>query len=272
MEEHAKVCFITAIYGKYEKTCKPFVNQTVKTDFICFTDDPTMVSNGWILDTYPYHLTNKHPTYDNLHRYTNSLVKNRHSFNIAKYYKQAFQAIPRMKAYEIVIWVDGTVEINNEFVSEWLMKHIKKHKIIGWNHERRGGILKREVMGSGDIRYKSTRWNDQDQPYQDVDAQYEYYLKKGYDEELFKKLEDPNPLKGVWITCFVAFANQDKDVKRFLNRWYLQTLKFTTQDQIGFSYVCQLLNLIPYTLPDLEIKGEFPHYETDFYIKHPHGM
>ena len=34
-----KICFITAIYGNYEASCKKFVEQSIKTDFICFTDN-----------------------------------------------------------------------------------------------------------------------------------------------------------------------------------------------------------------------------------------
>ena len=55
----AKICFITAIYGNYEASCKKFAKQTVDTDFICFTNNPNMVSNGWLIDTTPYHLENK---------------------------------------------------------------------------------------------------------------------------------------------------------------------------------------------------------------------
>jgi len=266
-----KICFITAIYGNYEKTCKPFVKQTVKTDFICFTDNHGIESNGWILDTRPYHYMCLHPVYDNQNRYINSLKNNKHSFNIAKYYKQAFQNIPRLKQYDIIIWVDGTIEITNAKTSAWLIEKMKTEKIIGWNHEFRNGVLKEEALASIDIRYSSMHWNEQDQPKQDVMRQYNEYIKKGYDEEYFKKYNDPNPNKGVWITCFVAFLNKDPEVTRFLNRWYLQTLKYTTQDQVGFSYICQTLNLIPYTLPDDEIKGDKPHYFTDFYNKIAHG-
>ena len=41
-----KVCYITAIYGKYERSCKVFAKQTVESDFICFTDDPNITSNA----------------------------------------------------------------------------------------------------------------------------------------------------------------------------------------------------------------------------------
>jgi hypothetical protein len=70
----------------------------------------------------------------------------------------------------------------------------------------------------------------------------------------------------------VAFANKDIEVTQFLDLWYLQTLKYTTQDQIGFPYVVYKTNLIPYTLPNKEIVGEFPAKNTKFYIKHDHGI
>ena len=38
----SKVCFITAIYGGYEQTCKKFVKQSIDTDFICFTDSTSI--------------------------------------------------------------------------------------------------------------------------------------------------------------------------------------------------------------------------------------
>jgi hypothetical protein len=265
-----KICFITAIYGNYEKTCKPFAKQTIKADFICFTDNPEIESNGWELDTTPYHYMYLHPVYDNMYRYKNSLNNNKHSFNIAKYYKQAFQNIPRLKKYDVVVWLDGTIEITDSKTSAWIINKMKTEKIILWNHEYRGGVLKREALASTDIRYASLYWNNQDQPYQDVIGQYEYYVSKGYNEQYFKT-KDPNTNKGVWVTCFVAFSNKDRDVSRFLNEWYLQTLKYTTQDQFGFSYICQSLGIIPYTLPDAEIKSNRPHTKTEFYIKNDHG-
>lgn len=39
----SKICFITAIYGSYEASCKRPVEQTVAADFICFTDNPTIM-------------------------------------------------------------------------------------------------------------------------------------------------------------------------------------------------------------------------------------
>ena len=128
-----------------------------------------------------------------------------------------------------------------------------------------------EVKASHFDRYTSIYWNNQSQPYQNVDQQYKSYLDDGYTDLFFKKIKSHTPHMGVWITCFVAFLYKDKDVKSFLDLWYLQTLKYTTQDQIGFPYVCQKTNIIPFTLPNNEISGNCPHNKTMFYIKHTHG-
>ena len=69
----SKICFITAIFGGYEMSCKKFVNQTIETDFICFTDNNNIINNGWTIDTTPYHLINKSKIDDDT--FINSLCK-----------------------------------------------------------------------------------------------------------------------------------------------------------------------------------------------------
>jgi hypothetical protein len=266
----AKICFITAIYGNYETSCKRFVEQTIATDFLCFTDNQNIISNGWIINTTPYHLINKNIFDDGT--YINSLSNNQHTFNIAKYYKQSFKNIPILKKYDIIIWLDGTLEIIYDKVSEYILNNIYDYKIIGWHHEYRKGLLINEVEASNFYRYNSTFWNDQYQPYQDVNAQFKSYINQQYSDKYFKDINHHSEHFGVWITCFVAFLNHDENVNDFLNLWYLQTLKYTTQDQIGFPYVCKTTELIPLTLPNNEITGDNPHDRTMFYIKHNHGL
>jgi hypothetical protein len=267
-DNDTKICFITAIFGNYELSCKKFIEQTIPTDFICFTDNNDIINNGWKIDTTPYHLINKSKL-DN-DEYVNSISNNKHTFNIAKYYKQSFQSIPILEKYDVIVWLDGTIEIIYDKTSEYILENIYEKKIIAWHHESRNGILKNEVDASNFERYTSTFWNGQEQPYQDINNQYNEYVKDGYTDLFYKNLNSHTEHMGVWITCFVAFLNIDNDVKKFLDLWYLQTLKYTTQDQVSFSYVCQKTNLIPFTLPNNTIFGE-PHTKTMFYIKHNHN-
>ena len=40
MNKDKKVAFITAIYGDYESSCRPHIQQTIPADFICFATIP----------------------------------------------------------------------------------------------------------------------------------------------------------------------------------------------------------------------------------------
>jgi len=279
----AKVAFITSILGGYESICRPFAQQTVDTDFICFTDNPNIESNGWIVDTNPYHDTHPSPLDNGL--YVNSMHKkgrleelnNRHTFNIAKYYKQAWNNIPRLKDYDVVIWIDGSIEIIASNVSEYMLELCPKYDIVSWHHELRGGVLFHEAFVCYLPKYHNLNYLGQKQPYQDVMKQYHDYLLDGYDENYFnnyprKEGRGRGDHFGIWITCFVAFNNKNPEIKDFLDRWYLQTLKYTTQDQVGFPKVVQDTNIVPYTLPDLIFPGDDPHESTSMFIKHNHAM
>lgn len=278
-----KVAVITAIYGGYEKTCKPYVQQTVGTDFICFTDDTNLKSDLWEIDTTPYHLIYRNPI--DTGYYINSINKipalkqydNAHSFNVAKYYKQSWHMIPRLKNYDLVIWVDGSIELLSPIVSEYMSTLCSQYGIVSWHHDWRGGNLIWEVEASFLPRYHSRDYLGQKQPYQDVVRQYHSYIEEGFQDGFFR---DKYPRKegrgrgdhfGVWVTGFVAFDARSEAVKKFLNLWYLQTLKYTTQDQVGFVKAVWETFLVPYTLPDGILKGDHPHYETDAFKVHKHG-
>jgi hypothetical protein len=265
----AKVCYITAIYGSYEICTKVHAEQTVKADFICFTNNKNLVANNWIVDYTPYHILYKSEIDDN--NYNNSLTNNTHNFNVAKYYKQQFYRIPRLKQYDIIIWLDGTIEIYNSEATAILAKKMESEKIITFEHKFCYGRLECEMQLSLEQpdKYTSTFWLGQSQPIQDVNKQYQDYLQDGYDEDYFKR-QDPTRIHlGVYVTCVLAFHNNE-ETRNFLDYWYLQTLKYTTNDQIGFPYVAQKLNIIPRALPDADIKGDY--VTSDIHRKWYHGL
>jgi len=244
------VCYITAIYGGYEKSCKRFAHQTIKSDFICFTDNSSILSNGWTIDTHPYHLTHPSPL-DDANKHVNSLKNNNHTFNIGKYYKQAFKNIPRLSKYDVIIWIDGSIEITKPKASYELATIVKKQEFVSVTHHERKGKLFNELNASFYDKYTSPNWLEQSQPIQNLTRQYEEYIRDGYDEEFFIK-NFPN-LKnyGVWVTCLVAYDNRSESIKKFLDLWYLQSLNYTTQDQISFSYVVQKLKLYPKSIDEI---------------------
>jgi len=92
-----------------------YMKQTAPTDFICFTDNPYLIPNGWIIDTTPYHNTD---------------------IDVMKYYKQSFQRIPRLDKYEIIVWIDDAVEIIYNQTSEYLLHNVPHRQII-WDEQSR---------------------------------------------------------------------------------------------------------------------------------------
>ena len=265
--------------------------QSVPTDFVCFTDGgSSIVSNGWIIDDTPYHDLFPSPLDEAVstpgeeddedserrrRQRPNSLRRNRHSFNKAKYYKQAARNIPWLSQYDIVLWIDGTLSVHNEDLSYWLLSPgvVDIHGIVTWSNPREGGGLIDEVRSSDFYRYTSVKWNGQEQPYQDVFRQYDIYVRDGYDESYWKSEQSRFPKNyGVFSTCFVAYDNRRTDVKSFMDLWYMQTLTYTTQDQISFSYVVQKTGLMPLALPSKEHIVRGAVINNNFFIKFEHGQ
>ncbi len=294
-----RVAVITAIFGSYEKSCKPFVRQTVSTDFYCFTDnddivrngqrrngDRRKVRNGWIIDTTPYHLRDlEYDIEQNLTSQTNSYHNNMHPFNIAKYYKTNFHHIEVLRGYDVVIWIDGTVRIVNPEMSKKVLDVLLYQNETMMVFElARNQSIEIEAKASMNVnKYVATEWLGHPQPIQNVSRQYEIYVNNyGYRNTYWKEYLERKSVEtgsldlldrnqyGVWCTCFVAFNMKKKDTFSFLDLWHNQIRSFTTQDQVSFPFVVQQLGIHPYSLPQGEIYGNYDM--NSFFIKLNHGL
>ena len=258
-----EICFITSIYGNPNSSCKPFKNQTIHTDFICFTDNSNIINNEWIVDSTPYHIKNKSGL-DN-DTYINSICNNPHPYNVSKYYKVAFQNIPILQKYKVICWIDESVEITNEKTSEYILKYIYEHKMMCWNDVKCNGSLGSLVL---DLSLNKNANTDDGQPHQNWYNQYDMYLRMNFREHVFRSMRPDNVNYGVWLTSFVAYVNNDDKITEFLNNWYYEILTQTNKDEISFPLVCQKVLFYPYTLPDNDVHGVKPHVQTDLYINH----
>ena len=267
----AEVAVITGIFGGYEAVLKRFAKQSVPTDFICFTDMQSEIdSRGWIIDRNPYHLhlANSIDTGN----FVNSIKNNMHPMNIGKFYKQYFFAIPRMKKYTTVIWADGNLQLEHPHMVAMMQSIISGgNNIILFEHWRYGKLKKEVEIASISYKYNSTVFNGIVQPLQDIPAQYEAYMLAGYDDDLYWKRARPDrPQYGLWITSFIAYDMTDPDTQAFLSNWYMQTLSFSTQDQVGFSFAAQMSGVLPYSLPDrVNVNGTA--IVNTLYTKSEHG-
>jgi hypothetical protein len=233
----ALVCFITAIYDSKITECAPFVEQTISSDFICFSNNNALIANNWKVDTHTYH---------------GDLQDHR---VISKYYKMMFHHIQALRKYAVIIWIDSNVQIINRKISEYALKRLRKQKMICWHHPVHFGCLRAEVL----ISRKLLKYN------YDMDKQYQDYLEDGYHDIHFKGLCHSSPHFGVWHTSFMAFNNKDLKTRCFLKCWFNEILKYGTNDIISFSYTCFKYGEFPYTLPDKDIHGD-PNTSNQFYI------
>jgi hypothetical protein len=271
-----KVAIITSILGGYEATLKKPAKQTVDVDYYCFTDNPNINrSEEWNIITEPYHFT--HNEDDN---YLNSYRTNKHTFMLAKYYKCHFNRIPILSQYDIIFWVDGTIKIHDPMCVEKCLSMMKEgHSIVTMDHNWRNGKMISEVTDSmlhGEYlkggRYNSKFWNNQWQPYQDVDAHYRRMLADGYTDDWWAKHNtiERSPHYGIFVTCFIGFNMRDLKVEKFLEDWYMILKKESHQDQVAFSQACYMNTILPYGLPDN--KNVFGKFDVNtFYVKLAHG-
>ena len=103
---------------------------------------------------------------------------------MAKYYKQAFLNIPRMQQYDMIVWLDCSIEIEFDTTMEWLVKKVlvEGHPMVAFAHEMRGGSLHNEAVASSGAKYSSETYLGQKQAVQDCLKQYDKYVKQGYSE------------------------------------------------------------------------------------------
>lgn len=213
MSEILRICFVTCITGGYDAALKRPARQTVPCNFVAFVDDISRTQpNGWtLLDAQDYALG-----IDELDRNPNernSLTNNPHSFNRAKFVKLNLHRIPELSGYDVVVWLDGSIELYCPTCAEACLRMADAgHPMVLFLHESYQKIAD-EVRQSHFVRYTSEFFFGQKQPYQDVDAQYADYVSQGYQDV------------GLWITCFVAFDMRQEICHRFLDLWYEQNRK-----------------------------------------------
>jgi hypothetical protein len=275
----ARIAFVTAIVGTYEATCKKPVTQTIPADFIVYTNNPNIETHGiWKIVNithYQYGLDER----DKDPSKVNSLVNNQHAFNRAKFIKVNLHRLPELKKYDVIVWLDGTVKITDpmcaELVYDWLI-HQRKNLMV---YEHVHASLEEEWTASHFSRYISTRWDEQDQPFQDIDKQYKHYAEdEHFEDKWYLKYLKPEqiarssgniPINPMYVTCFLAFNMRSPVSHKFLDAWYDETLTYTTQDQITFVYVLFKMKLLPFSAMTRGFPNDYP--STQFFYKENHG-
>jgi hypothetical protein len=267
-----RIAVITAVLGLHEKSVKRHAEQTIDADFIAFADSQNLTNAGnWMLDFVPYHLVSPSPLDDGTLR--NSLQSNHHPYMVHKYYKMQFHRIPRLIHYDIIVWIDADLTIEDHDCLEYLRDIFRRHPkkdIIAWNqHPFWNWTIQREVgWARNDPRWRGVTLGSGKQPFQDLQGQLHSYLNDSFRNDFWSN-EDlayrGNITIGFWKGGFLAYRMRSHLVPLFLDGWFLEVLRWTTQDQVSSAYVLQKLGKAPYTLPDAR-RPWFPRI-----CRWPHG-
>lgn len=220
MKNNYKIAIITSIYGDYDDIKEPNVHNSDKVDWFCFTDSKTMKSNTWKIINTPYHINNTKDIdeYKKYKNYYNNIkddkIKNMMS---AKYYKIKTHEIDILKHYDYYIWIDGAIELKYDFIDR-IMDIINEDNIniINFKHSQRENI-KDEAKYSEEVqeRYRN----------QECIKQANEYINSGYPDN-----------NGLYELTVYIKRNRD-DINNIYDKWWLENLKYSFQDQISYPYI-----------------------------------
>lgn len=217
-----KVCVITACTGNYKATIRSIDHLDV--DGYVFGDardeDIDIQGNRWKRDKtqYFYHTD---------------------TFTMAKYYKCFWSQIPALREYDVVVWIDGTIEIK-----QLPIEYLEDHDLVVYEH---GGRFNTIQENNNTVIRLDPRYYD-------------------FCDGLERQREEPN-IDWLAITCFVVHKKCEKII-HMQNEWFSEIIRYSPQDQVSFPRACDRADVRVKLLPVAHRKES--HQETAHYKKHKH--
>ena len=192
-----KIAVYTCITGNYDSLRKHRNSRNPDIDFICFTDNPSLLfnDNGWTIKPIPQDLLGL------------SKIKQQRLVKILPH--------RYLKGYDLSLWVDGNIEIRCD-VDDFLKSlDFEKFHFYTRKHPSRDCIYEeaRSILGFG-----------KDSP-QIVNPQIEEYRKEGYPEHF-----------GLAETCIIARKHNEVDCQILDNKWASELTGKSHRDQLSFDY------------------------------------
>ena len=93
----------------------------------------------------------------------------------AKFYKTYFHWIPRLKKYDIIVWMDGTLNIHHSSVSALIYNKVDNDgcNFMTFEHIRHGRLESEVELAMLQDKYVSDTFNGIEQPIQELNKQLE---------------------------------------------------------------------------------------------------
>lgn len=253
----------------------------VDDDFKNSIDKGIKKRNGWKIDNTKYHILNPSPL--DTGEFKNSLTgkENPDIRSVYKFYKQQYYRIPILQKYDTVIWIDGNRQIKNMFFTLDMVFLSRNYALVmptcrvDMKHdalnqvrirEQKRNKVKQDWLGHyhNNIRQGFPGGDDTAFIHKDTvsidkfekfiiahNFNYDSSVKFGafpwtekYSASEFKEPIYPERKQAYWESNLVVYNNRDESLRRLLDDWYLQKLKFSTHDQIGLGFVIWKNNYI----------------------------
>ena len=183
-----RIAVLTVVFGNYR--AELFEQGLLEADFFLFTDNSTRVQPAqWKVIIRDYCPGILDPYFK------------------ARFYKTKWHKVGLFDQYEVVIWMDATLQLKPLNVGD----NALDFDIVAYNHQRRSTIIE-EVEASNDRRWAAHQ--------------------KGLASQIarYSHLEDV-----LFITCFIVMKNNGR-VHKVMDRWFDEIMAYSPQDQISFPY------------------------------------
>lgn len=144
----------------------------------------------------------------------------------AKYFKMFPYEVPELNKKQITIYVDGSIQITSEKFVQYCVQNLASDMVL-FKHPNRDCIYEELKASQSLEKYKTEPINEQ--------------------IEAYKQLY---PRNGGLYACGVLVRKHTEEVKRVMQSWWLENIKWSYQDQLSFPFVCKQHNFTPGTFEE----------------------
>lgn len=214
----------------------------------------------------------------------NNPCNNTHPYMKAKFAKAQPYRLRRLQeaGCNVIMWLDGSIRLKKATIFKEVENRVRRgENFIVFEHGLREGLIIKEADSSTKVnKYINGSWLGKSQPIQNIEGQYKHYLKEGFrerwfDTQFFYSADGPpysykrGRSYGMYVTCMVVFDLRQPITQRFLDCWWEEIVRWSTQDQVSFPYCAWKLGIDIHALPDNETSGSIN--KNDWFKKEKHG-
>jgi GT2 family glycosyltransferase len=161
----------------------------------------------------------------------------------AKFFKLFPWQIKEIDDYDIAIFIDGSIEITSPDFIRFCRESLGDSTMALYKHPDRDCVFEEAATSTPLAKYR-------DQNIFGQMAEYRMHL----------------PINGGLYACGVMVRRiHSVQIREMMGAWWLEIIKWTTQDQLSFPLICKMFKYRPYTFPGNQYKNAFfrVHWHDD---------